>query len=109
MRVIIAGLAALVCVCLLVFGLNLFGLAQYQFFAPKYESVRRDTMLQSRAYGEANIRELSRLKLQYAQAKTDDERNTVASFARHEGEAMDRETKTRLPPELQTFLAQIGG
>ncbi len=106
MRGILAGLAALVCVCALIFGLNLFGFAQFQFFAPKMESVRRDVMIQSRAYGEANTRELYRLKLQYAQAQSDEERATIKAFALHEGDAMD---KTRLPQDLQTFLISLGG
>lgn len=106
MRAIFALLAALVGVCALVFGLNLFGLAQFQFFAPKMESVRRDTMLQSRAYSEANTRELYRLKREYQGAKTDDERDTIKAFALHEADAMD---KTRLPGDLQAFLISIGG
>lgn len=98
----VGGLALLLAV---IFGLNLFGLAQYQFFAPRLEAVRRDTMIQSRAYGEGATRELYRLKLQYLQAKSDDERATIKAFALHESAAFDR---TRLPLDLQSFLAQLG-
>ncbi len=106
MRFAALVVSVLVLFCAVIFGLNLFGFAQYSFFAPKMEAVRRDTMLQSRAYGEAATRELYRLKLQYAQAKTDDERSTIAAFARHEATAFDR---TLLPPDVQVWLNQIGG
>ena len=106
MKVLLGWLVGIVVVLAVIFGLNLFGLAQYSFFAPRMESVRLDTMLQSRAYGEAATRELYRLKLQYAQAKTDDERSTLAAYARHEATAFD---KTLLPPDVQAWLTQIGG
>jgi hypothetical protein len=82
------------------------GFASFAFWAPKYEAVRRDTMIQSRAYGEATTRELYRLKLQYVQAKTDDEKATIRAFALHESAAFDRD---RLPADLQIFLTQLGG
>ena len=89
-----------------IFGLNYFGFANYAFFAPKYEGVRRDVMIQSRAYSEATTREFYRLKLQYQQARTDDERATIRAMALHESESFDRD---RLPADLQLFLTQIGG
>lgn len=89
-----------------IFGLNLFGLASYSFFAPRYEAVRRDTMIQSRAYSEASTREMYRFKLQYQQAKSDDERATIRAFALHESAAFERD---RLPNDLQSFIIQLGG
>lgn len=106
MRGVIVLLAGIVLFGSLIFGANLFGLAQYQFFAPRQEAIRRDTMLQSRAYGEAATRELYRLKLQYVQSKSDDERSTIAAMARHEATAFDR---TLLPNDVQAWLTQIGG
>jgi hypothetical protein len=86
--------------------LSYYGYASFAFFAPKYEGVRRDVMIQSRAYSEASTREMYRFKLQYQQAHTDDERATIAAFALHESQAFDR---TRLPLDLQAFIAQLGG
>lgn len=106
MKIALGWLAGIAAVLAVIFGLNLFGLAQFSFFAPRYEAVRRDTMLQSRAYGEAATRELYRLKLQYAQAKTDDERVTIRAFALHEATSFDRD---RLPNDLQAFLVALGG
>ena len=99
----VCGLAALVAVG---FGLNYAGYASFAFFAPRYEGVRRDTMIQSRAYSEGMTREMYRLKIQYFQAKSDAERETIAAMAKHEGAALDR---SRLPLDLQSFLTQIGG
>lgn len=106
MKVALGVIVSIMLVLAVIFSLNLFGLAQYSFFAPRMEAVRRDTMLQSRAYHEGTTRELYRLKLQYTQAKSDDERNTIRGFALHEADAMDR---SQLPPDLQAFLVQLGG
>lgn len=106
MKEVLGWLAAFVLVLLVIFGLNLFGLFSYSFFAPKMEAVRRDTMLQSRAYSEGATRELYRLKLQYSQARTDDERATIAAFARHEATAFD---KSLLPLDVAAWLVSIGG
>lgn len=105
-RVIAMLFFALVGLGAIGFGLNYFGFAQFAFFAPKYEAVRRDVMIESRAYSEATTRQMYSLKLQYQQAKTDDERATIRAMALHESAAFD---KARLPADLQSFLAQIGG
>lgn len=106
MKSFLSALGTVALFIALVFGLNALGYINTAFFAPKYEAVRRDTMIQSRAYGEATTRELYRLKLQYQQAKTDDEKATVRAFALHESAAFDRD---RLPTDLQSFIAQLGG
>lgn len=105
-RVFFMGVAGLVLLCVIVFGLNYFGYASFSFFAPRMEAIRRDTMIQSRSYQEGTIRELYTLKRQYQAAKSDDERDTIAATARHEFEIFP---KDRLPVDLQTFMAQIGG
>jgi hypothetical protein len=105
MKIALGWIVSLVLVLAIVFGLNLFGLGQYAFFAPRYEAVRRDTIKQSRAYSEAATSELYALKLQYLQAKTDDERATIKAYALHEATRFD---KSQLPLDLQAFLVQLG-
>ena len=105
-RVFFMVIAGLTLFCGAIFGLNYFGFASFQFFAPKYEAVRRDQMIESRSYTEGTIRELYTLQRQYQVAKTDDERATLAAAARHEFSIFPQE---RLPNDLRTFLAQIGG
>jgi hypothetical protein len=87
-------------------GLSIGSYYLYDYLAPKYESTRRDVMIESRAYSEGQTREMYRLKLQYQQAKSDDERDTIRAMALHEASAFDR---SRLPLDLQSFLQQLGG
>ena len=89
-----------------IFALSYFGYANFAFFAPKYEAVRRDQMIESRSYTEGTIRELYTLQRQYQSAKTDDERATISAAARHEFSIFPKE---RLPGDLQAFLTQVGG
>jgi hypothetical protein len=89
-----------------IFALNYFGYANFAYFAPKYEAVRRDQMIESRAYTEGTIRELYTLKRQYDTAKTDDERATLSAAARHEFSIFPKE---RLPGDLLAFMTQVGG
>lgn len=105
-RVLVMAICGFVCLCIIGFGLNYFGYSSFAFFAPRYEAVRRDQMIESRAYTEGTIRELYTLQRQYRAAKTDEERATISSAARHEFSIFPKE---RLPGDLQLFLAQIGG
>jgi hypothetical protein len=105
-RVLLMSIAGLLLLCGTVFGLNYFGYVSFAFWAPKYEAVRRNQMIESRSYTEGSIRELYTLQRQYQIAKTDDERATLAAAARHEFSIFPKE---RLPGDLQAFLTQIGG
>jgi hypothetical protein len=75
------------------------------FYAPKYEAIRRDQMIQSRSYTEGSIRTLYNLKRQYEQAKTNEERGLIAATARHEFSIFPQE---RLPTELKVFMVTVG-
>jgi len=103
-KIILATIAGIILFGAAIFGLNYLGFANYAFFAPKVEGVRRDVMIQSRAYSEATMREMYRLKLQYVQAKSDAERDTIRAMALHESQAFDVE---RLPTDLQLFLRSL--
>lgn len=72
----------------------------YAYLAPKYESTRRDVMLQSRAYSEGETRNLYRLKVQFENATAPEAKQTIRLAAQHECEALDR---SRLPIDLQSF------
>lgn len=105
-RVLFMGIVSIALLCGIGFGLRYFGYANFAFFAPKFEAVRRDQMIESRSYTESTIRELYTLQRQYQTAKTDDERSTIAAAARHEFSIFPQE---RLPGDLRAFMAQIGG
>ncbi|WP_422363138.1 hypothetical protein [Pyruvatibacter mobilis] len=87
-----------------IFGLNLFGFANFAFFAPKYEGVRRDVMIESRAYSEATVRELYRLKRQYQAAEDPAARAAIAAAARHEFNIFPQE---RLPHDLRVWMVSL--
>jgi hypothetical protein len=104
-RVFVGMLSTVALLAVIGFGLNYVGYANFVFFAPRMEAVRRQTVVESRAYSEGQLRETYRLKLQYVQAQTADERDTIKAFLQHEVQSFDR---TRLPADLQVFLNQIG-
>ena len=86
------------------FGLRLAGYYGNEFFLPWGESIRRDVMIESRAYSEATVRELYRLKRQYEATNDPAVRTTIAAAARHEFEIFPEE---RLPADLQIWMRQI--
>ena len=86
-------------------GLSYLSYLGFAFYAPKYEAVRRDTMIESRAYSEATTRRMYDLMRQHNAATTDAERAAIAAATRHEASGFDA---TRLPYDLQTFLNGIG-
>jgi len=85
-------------------GLSFASYYGYAYFAPKYEAVRRDTMIESRQYNEATVRELYRFKRQYDAAQSPEQRATIALSARHEFEIFPED---RLPPELHAWMQEI--
>src|SRR6266567_3431351 len=106
MKDFLAATAVVVLVVAGVTGLSVGSYYLYAFLAPKYESTRRDVMIESRSYSEGTIRELYTIQRQYQAAKSDDERATLAAAARHEFSIFPKE---RLPGDLQAFLSQVGG
>lgn len=87
-------------------GLSVGGYYLYAFLAPKYESTRRDVMIESRVYSEGVVRELYALQRQYQQAGSDTERATIAAAARHQYQIFPQD---RLPADLRLFMTQVGG
>ena len=99
------GLGVVVLIIAGITGASIGSYYLYAFLAPKYESTRRDVMLQSRAYSEGQTRSLYRLKMQFESAPSPDARQTILLAARHECQAMDR---SRLPADLSAFCNPMG-
>lgn len=96
---------AMIVICLaglagIVFG----GYYATAFFAPRYEAIRRDTMIESRLYSEASVRELYRMKRQYEASSNEAEKQTIVAAALHEFEIFPEE---RLPGDLYAWMQQI--
>jgi len=98
--IILVGIGIVAVVIAMMFG----GYYATAYFSPKYEAVRRDTMIESRAYSEATIRELYRFKRQYEAAQTPAEKQTIVAAARHEFEIFPQD---RLPADLAIWFQQI--
>lgn len=97
---VLGVIAALVLIVAGIFGMAYGGYQMYAYFAPKYEGVRRDVMIESRYYSEATVRRLYDLKRQYEEAASLEAKQTIANSARHEASIFD---KNRLPADLQNW------
>ncbi len=106
MREILASIFLFVFVTVICTFVGWIGFEVYSYYAPRYEAVNRDVMLQSRSYQEGAIRELYSIQRQYISAKTDEEKATLAAAARHEFSIFPKE---RLPADLVIFMNSIGG
>ena len=70
-RALFAGAIGLAGICAIGFGLNYVGYAQFSFFNPKYEQVRRTTFEQSQAYVEGQRRDMQNLRMDWKSASGD--------------------------------------
>ena len=109
MKELFGAVGAAIVVIALVVGIgvggSIGGYYLYAYLAPKYESTRRDVMLQSRAYSEGETRNLYRLKIQSDAAPSPEAKQTLRLAAQHECEALDR---SRLPADLSAFCNPMG-
>ena len=83
----IIGLIAAVVVSLavsisLLFGLTWMGIEWRGFFGPKRAAVEREIFVQTRSYNEAKIQDLSKYRLEYLRADSQDDRDAIASTVR---------------------------
>lgn len=75
----------------------------YQWFAPKYEAVRRQTFEQSKAYNEGMSQELFQYQRDY-QLASPAQRDGLRQVILHRFADVDR---TKLRPNQQSFLNQL--
>lgn len=85
------------------FGLNLFGLAQYQFFAPKYRAVENQVFKQSEQYNDGMIRDLENLQMEYMNADVE-HKQALRAIILHRFSVYD---ENRLPYNLRSFYEQL--
>lgn len=104
MKILLSLLGGVVFLIVGAFALQFAGFASFAFFSPKYEAVRRDTAIESRAYSEATIRRLYDMKREYEQADTPSAKATVAAAARHEYSIFPED---RLPADLKVFMSVV--
>lgn len=100
---ILAGVGALVLFLALGFGLNLFGLASYSFFAPKYRAVENQVYHESEQYNEGMVRDLENLQLAYMQADATG-KQSLKAITLHRFSVYPEE---KMPPNLRNFYDQL--
>jgi hypothetical protein len=76
----------------------------YKVFAPREEAVRRETFEQSKAYNEGMAQEIRSAQLDYARAKTLQEKQAIASYILHQEAGYE---SAKLPADLQDFMSSM--
>ena len=104
-RAFVAGTVGIAGLCAVGFGLNMFGLASFSFFAPKYEQVRRTTFEQSQAYIEGQRRDIQNLRMDWLEA-TGDRKAAIRSVALQRINGLPQSAMT---PEVHQFRAELMG
>jgi hypothetical protein len=100
----LSGLAALVAVA---FAAGLFELGMFQFFAPKFENVRREVFEQTQSYTHGKIQDLAKYKAEYDAAESEEDRQAIRGVILMRFAEFD-ETKIR-SLGLQQFLREMRG
>ena len=102
-KAILAGIGGLILFLALCFGLNLFGLANYSFFAPKYRAVDNAVYKESTQYNEGMVRDLENLQMEYMKAN-DTQKAGLKDIILHRFAVYD---VNRLPNNLFTFYNDL--
>ena len=100
---ILAGIGGLVLFLALIFGLNLFGLAQYSFFAPKVRAVENRVFKESEQYNDGMIRDLENLQMEYIQANAD-QKQALRAIVLHRFSVYPED---KMPPNLRNFYNSL--
>jgi len=100
---ILTVIGAMVLFLALCFGLNLFGLANYSFFAPKYRAVENQVYHESEQYNEGMIRDLENLQLEYIKAD-DAGKQSLRAITLHRFSVYPVD---KMPPNLRNFYEQL--
>jgi len=75
----------------------------YQYFAPKYENVRRQVFEQTKSYNQGMIQELQNMEFQYMQADPD-HKDALATIILHRAADYD---ESKMPSDLREFVDNL--
>ena len=100
---ILAGIGALILFLAFIFSMNLFGLANYSFFAPKYRAVENQVFKESEQYNDGMVRDLENLQMEYMKAN-DTQKAALKDIILHRFAVYD---VNRLPNNLFSFYTQL--
>jgi len=99
-----AFLIAIALVCAAFTGIMFGTYYTYQYFAPKYEQVRRETFEESQAYYDGMVRELHEARLNYAGAN-DAQKHAIRAMIRHDFAGF--RNRRKLDTEDHSFLIDM--
>ncbi len=77
----------------------------YQYFAQKYEQVRRTTFEQSKAYNQGMVQELQNMQFEYVKAD-DAHKAALADIILHRAADYNMDD-SRVPSDLRDFVAKL--
>ena len=100
---ILAGIGGLILFLALCFGLNLFGLANYSFFAPKYRAVENQVFKESEQYNDGMIRDLQNLQMEYINADKD-HKDALRAIVLHRFSVYPQD---KMPSNLRNFYNDL--
>lgn len=86
------------------FSLQMFGLVNYKFFAPKYENVRREVYENTQSYVEGKRQEVVKYKLEYELADDNIEKEAIRRMILQTTANLDL---SLLPVDLENFVLSL--
>ena len=99
--IVIGSLVAIVLLSLFIQGNDWF---VYKVFAPRYESVRRETYEQSKAYNTGMVQELQNMQFDYEKTTDSKAKAALASIILHRSADYPVE---KMPTDLRTFIESL--
>lgn len=103
MRVVFVTVLSIVFLIGLGFTLDYAGLQWFRFIEPQKEDARHEVFKKTRAYNEAKLQELVKLKYEYERADKAG-KEAIANVIRHTFAEYD---ENQLPEELKKFVKKI--
>jgi len=96
-------IVGLILILALGWGLDLFGLAHYNYFAPKYRAVDNQVFKESEQYNDGMVRDLENLQMEYLNADQA-HKDALRSIVLHRFSVYD---ENRLPLNLRSFYNDL--
>jgi hypothetical protein len=104
---VFTGIGVVILILILCFGLEWMGIGWKGFFGPKHAAVERKVFEQTRSYVHGKAQDLSRYRLQYLQAETQEAKDTIASTIRMQFAEVNPDDLQN--EDLRGFLRQMMG
>lgn len=104
MKAIGFGLAGLIALIALSFGMGVVDLGFKSFFGVRHENIKREIFEESKSHVHGTIKNLSRLRLEYKTSKDESHRAALKEMILMESSSFGT---NKLPYGLQTFIRSL--